>query len=73
MGELRVELTVTVGDNLESTSLLVGRGLLLMSTLFLAGIEVFESLSSGCLIRLFGLLDLKEMSAMMQSLCIEVD
>lgn len=60
MGELGVKLTVTVGYNLEGTSLLVGGSLLLLGTLLLAGVEVFESFSSGCLIRLFGLIDLKK-------------
>lgn len=57
MGELGVELTVTVGDNLESTSLLIGGSLLLLGALLLAGVEVFESLSSGCFIRLLGFID----------------
>lgn len=65
MGELGVELTVTVGDNLESTSLLIGGSLLLLGALLLAGVEVFESLSSGCFIRLLGFIDLNKMSAML--------
>jgi len=52
-----VENRVSVGDDSESTRSLLGLGLLLLGSVGLFAVQVLESLSSGGLVRLLGVID----------------
>jgi hypothetical protein len=52
-----VEDRVSVGNNSESTRSLLGLGLLLLGSVGLFAVQILESLSSGSLVRLLGVID----------------
>lgn len=54
---VRVENRVSVGDDSECTRSLLGLGLLLLGSVGLFAVQVLESLSSGGLVRLLGVID----------------